>query len=89
MYNNIYGEVLDLKVLSFATEHGSIFEEYIIESRPFRFYEWLSYTIILLAIFLIIGLHHQHTYLLTSLCVILFLIILSKLHMKVKRGIQQ
>jgi len=82
MYQNINGDVLTLRI----SKHGSIVEEYVIENQSFKYDRWLLYTAIFSIIFLLFGLHHQHTSFLTSLCIVLSIFALSKLHLKVKKG---
>jgi hypothetical protein len=82
MYQNINGDALTLRI----SKHGSIVEEYVIEKQSFKFDKWLFYTVIFSIIFLLVGLHHQHTCFLTSLCIVLMIFALSKLHLKVKKG---
>ena len=80
-YLNIYGS--QLKV---TYNHGTIFEEYVIDSQPFLFERWLSCTVFLTAVFLHLGLQHHHTYTLALLCFVLAILALIKLHTKVKKG---
>ena len=83
---NIRGDEQALQIRSFESERGAAFEEYVIETQPFKYDKWLSYTVVLSAVLLHIGIQHQHASLLTSLCVILIILTLSKMHMKVKKG---
>jgi L-asparagine transporter-like permease len=80
-YLNIYGS--QLKV---TYKHGTIFEEYVIDSQPFLFERWLSCTVFLTAVFLHLGLQHHHTHTLALLCFVLAILALIKLHTKVKKG---
>ena len=83
MYQNIYGEDLTLSI----SKHGSLAEEYVIEKPSFKIDKWFYYTVVFSFLFLYAGLHNQHTSLLGSLCIVLMLIALSKMHLKVKKGI--
>ena len=80
-YLDIYGSPLNVQHI-----RGAIFEEYVIDCKPFHFERWLSCTVFLTAIFLHVGLQHHHTSILSCICFILAVLALVKLHMKVKRG---
>lgn len=86
IFVDLHGDEQALQVRSFDAGQGAAFEEYVIETQPFKFDKWLSYTVILSAVFLHVGLHHQHASLLTTLCVTLIILAISKMHIKVKKG---
>jgi len=83
-YENIYGVRLKLYTSS-STRCGGVIEEIHIESPPFQFQKWFTYTALFMAILLHIGIHHQHTTILTIICTIFIIIFLAKLHQKVTK----
>ena len=87
LYENIYG--VKLKLLMSSNFHDEVIEEIVLESQPFQFQKWLTYTVLITAILLHVGIHQQHAATLTVICSVFIITFFAKLHWKVTKGLQQ